>query len=131
MRSKVLLAAAALALAACSSNSYRGRPAPDVVVVGQAHGNAARTVGPRSVGHVPPGHYPPPGQCRLWHAGRPPGHQPAPTRCESLIGHVPAGAFVLYNAKAWDTQYDWAGHSKRNPGSVPNIVLRIVASGRR
>jgi hypothetical protein len=35
---------------------------------------------PRHV-HIPPGHYPPPGHCRVWYSGRPPGHQPPPFRC--------------------------------------------------
>jgi len=30
---------------------------------------------------IPPGHLPPPGQCRVWYDGRPPGHQPAPASC--------------------------------------------------
>jgi hypothetical protein len=30
---------------------------------------------------IPPGHMPPPGQCRVWYEGRPPGHQPAPVNC--------------------------------------------------
>jgi hypothetical protein len=30
---------------------------------------------------VPPGHLPPPGQCRVWYDGRPPGHQPRATSC--------------------------------------------------
>ena len=32
---------------------------------------------------VPPGHMPPPGQCRVWIDGRPPGQQPPPTDCRS------------------------------------------------
>jgi hypothetical protein len=31
--------------------------------------------------HIPPGHYPPPGECRVWIPGRPPGHQPPPVKC--------------------------------------------------
>lgn len=31
--------------------------------------------------HVPKGHRPPPGQCRLWYPGRPPGQQPPPVSC--------------------------------------------------
>jgi hypothetical protein len=30
---------------------------------------------------VPPGHLPPPGECRLWYPGLPPGQQPPPGRC--------------------------------------------------
>ena len=35
----------------------------------------------RRVQGIPPGHMPPPGQCRVWHDGRPPGQQPRPTNC--------------------------------------------------
>lgn len=31
--------------------------------------------------HIPPGHLPPPGACRVWFYDRPPGHQPPPTSC--------------------------------------------------
>jgi hypothetical protein len=31
--------------------------------------------------HIPPGHLPPPGECRVWLPGLPPGHQPPPGRC--------------------------------------------------
>lgn len=30
---------------------------------------------------IPPGHLPPPGECRVWLDDRPPGHQPPPTSC--------------------------------------------------
>lgn len=32
---------------------------------------------------IPPGHLPPPGECRVWIDGRPPGQQPPPTDCRS------------------------------------------------
>jgi hypothetical protein len=81
---------------------------------------AARTL------KVPKGHHPPPGQCRLWFSGRPPGRQPRPTKCESLRGNVPSGAFILYNDKAWDTDYDWARHSRRNRSEVPSMIVRLT-----
>ncbi|HEX8257297.1 MAG TPA: hypothetical protein VF589_06660 [Allosphingosinicella sp.] len=34
-------------------------------------------------GGVPPGHLPPPGECRVWKPGVPPGHQPPPTSCRA------------------------------------------------
>src|SRR5262245_54917054 len=30
---------------------------------------------------IPPGHLPPPGECRVWYDGRPPGQQPPTTSC--------------------------------------------------
>ena len=30
---------------------------------------------------IPPGHLPPPGECRVWYDDRPAGHQPPPTNC--------------------------------------------------
>jgi hypothetical protein len=55
------------------------------------------------------------------------GGPPAPR--DSLVGRVPHGAFVLYNAQAWDADYDW--RARRQPGSVPDIILRGLISGRR
>jgi hypothetical protein len=78
---------------------------------------------PRRV-HVPPGHYPPPGYCRVWHPGRPPGHQPKPFPCQHPVA-VPAGAFILYNGTAWDSDYDWQAHARRQPGSVPSVIVEM------
>jgi hypothetical protein len=44
---------------------------------------------------IPPGHYPPPGQCRVWYPDRPPGHQPPPGPCEVLKYQVPRGAVLV------------------------------------
>ena len=45
--------------------------------------------------HIPPGHYPPPGQCRVWYPDRPPGHQPPPGPCHVLQHQVPPGAILV------------------------------------
>lgn len=45
--------------------------------------------------NVPPGHMPPPGQCRVWFPNRPPGQQPPPGRCEYLQYQVPPGAYLI------------------------------------
>lgn len=121
----------ALVLSGCSKRTTARIPVPGepdggVVVV---HDDGARSRDGRPHGRalrVPPGHYPPPGQCRIWYSGRPPGHQPPPGRCDSLVGRVPRGAFLLYNDQAWDTEYDWRREESRRPGSVPDVVLRIM-----
>lgn len=49
-----------------------------------------------SVFRIPPGHYPPPGSCRIWFPNRPPGQQPAPGDCNQLDRRVPDGAYLVY-----------------------------------
>jgi len=45
---------------------------------------------------IPPGHYPPRGQCRIWVPNRPPGQQSPPGACSDLERQVPAGAYLVY-----------------------------------
>lgn len=45
--------------------------------------------------HIPPGHMPPPGKCRIWFPDRPPGHQPPPGDCWQLERQVPPGAYLI------------------------------------
>jgi hypothetical protein len=44
---------------------------------------------------IPPGHMPPPGECRIWYPDRPPGQQPPPGPCHELRDQVPAGAILV------------------------------------
>jgi len=70
---------------------------------------------------VPPGHYPPEGQCRVWIDGLPPGQQRRPGPCDQL-GDIPAGAFILYGGVAWDFDYDWVSASA---GSAPPQIVAL------
>ena len=133
MRKMTWLLGPLLVLSGCAMGSggfpLPGGPDGDVVVVGDDREGRSRDGGvyTRSV-EVPRGHYPPPGECRVWYYGREPGHQPPPGRCSSLVGRVPLGALLLYNEKAWDTEHDWRGQESRRHGSVPEVVLRIMGS---
>jgi hypothetical protein len=44
---------------------------------------------------IPPGHLPPPGECRIWYPDRPPGHQPPPGDCYSLQYQMPPGTVLV------------------------------------
>lgn len=68
---------------------------------------------------VPPGQYPPEGQCRVWIYDKPPGQQPRAAACDAL-GPIPAGAFILFGGEAWDFDYDWIGDPKG--GAPPEII---------
>lgn len=63
-----------------------------LLVVGCAGPGAHRWGQPAA---VPPGHLPPPGQCRIWYPDRPPGHQPPPGPCGALRHQVPYGAYLI------------------------------------
>ena len=46
---------------------------------------------------IPPGHLPPPGECRVWVPGEPPGHQAPPGSCATLATRVPAHGWLVFN----------------------------------
>ena len=94
------------------------RPVRTVVV--------SQSAAPRMV-KIPPGHYPAPGQCRLWYPGRPPGRQPEAVRCSELRNANGSGAFILYNSKAWDADYDWRIRDRTSPGTVPSVIVQLTA----
>lgn len=48
-----------------------------------------------SAAQVPPGHMPPPGECRIWFHDREPGQQPPPGNCRKLRKQVPPGASLI------------------------------------
>jgi len=72
------------ALSACSATVAARAPAYAVVD------------GADDVPGIPPGHMPPPGECRVWFPGEPPGQQPPPGDCDRLMQTAPPSAWVLY-----------------------------------
>ena len=107
-----LLGLLALGATACTVTVTDGRRPPDI------------GIGAPRAAHVPAGHYPPPGECRVWYPDRPPGHQPPPGPCNHQ--YADRGSFVLYNGRAWDADYNWRAHAHRHPGAVPRIIIKLT-----
>src|SRR5437763_14047010 len=51
--------------------------------------------------HIPPGHLPPAGMCRIWYPGTPPGHQPPPRDSRTLTPQAPRGSLLTSRDLAW------------------------------
>ena len=91
-----------VALAACSSSQpdVNTDPASGAVLAsgdgseyGDGNKSTAATLG------IPPGHLPPPGQCKVWMPGEPPGQQKKKYKagnCTSVERQVPPGGWLVY-----------------------------------
>lgn len=64
--------------------------------------------------NIPPGHYPPPGECRVWYPDRPAGQQPPPTGCSN----VPPGAWVITQPKDRPGYAHVTVYDPQRPGSI-------------
>lgn len=90
------------ALAACSSTQpdVNTDPATGAVLAssadaddGDGRKSTAATLG------IPPGHLPPPGQCKVWMPGEPPGQQKKKFKagdCSYVRTQVPPGGWLVY-----------------------------------
>jgi hypothetical protein len=74
---------------------------------------------------IPPGHYPPPGECRLWYPDRPPGHQPPPGRCHP----VPPGAWVIRHPQDHPGHVHVTVYEPQRPSTVLVVGEFDIASG--
>ncbi len=90
----------------------------------------ARKDEPRTLSDLPGNAFPPAGQCRVWYPDRAPGKQPKAAPCKN-IKNVPAGAFLLYDKRVWDADYDWSAARQRDPKSVPQVVVDALKKDKR
>jgi hypothetical protein len=78
---------------------------------------------------IPPGHYPPPGHCKVWFPGRPPGHQPASVPC-SALRDVPLGAWVLHRPVNDKKVVEVSVYDEVRPRIVVSVGMYDVKSGK-
>jgi hypothetical protein len=79
--------------------------------------------------NIPKGHYPPPGQCRIWYPGKPPGHQPPPGNCNRLRAEVPPGAWLIRHPQEDRDHVHIAVYDERRPNTVLVVGQFNIGSG--
>ena len=75
--------------------------------------------------HIPKGHYPPPGECRVWYPDRPAGHQPPPGKC----GRIPPGAWLIRHPQDAPGHVHVTVYEPQRPGVVMVVGEFAIASG--
>ena len=78
---------------------------------------------------IPPGHLPPPGQCRIWYPGTPPGHQPKAGDCTKLEQQVKAGAWLVRRTPGNKKQVQVMVYDEVKPSVVISIRYYAASNG--
>ncbi len=95
----------------------------EVVVVKENKGRPAHL-------GIPPGHLPPPGQCRVWFPGRPPGRQPSPGNCIDVEHHVRPGCWLVRRSYSDPKHVKVMVYSHDRPLSVLVVRYYLAESGK-
>ena len=114
--------APALAVLAATACSAIGTPPSEPEPAMRRGPSTAATLG------IPPGHLPPPGQCRVWVPGKPPGHQARPRGCAGIERHAPAGSWIVHRPSRDRKVVHVRVVDERRPGTV--IRLRVYDAQR-
>jgi len=124
MRSATIVAAgmAILAATACKpvSSSPPAQPAPSQ----HRTPSTAATLG------IPPGHLPPPGQCRIWVPGKPPGHQAKARSCSNIEPSAPAGSWIVDRPSRDKKVVHVRVVDERRPGVVVRLRVYELRDGK-
>lgn len=121
---------AALLTSACTAAIAGGPAAGDYGYGGGPPGGHGGYYGPANL-HIPPGHLPPPGSCRIWYPGEPPGHQPPPGPCGELSYHVPPGAWLIARPPHEPGRVHVDFYDEARAGVVLGVSIYDADTGRR
>lgn len=123
---RFLIVFAVVASLGCSRRVAFQRDSPDVVVV-QGKGSPGKSA--KQLG-IPPGHLPPPGECRIWYPGVPPGRQPPPGPCGRLAQELPAGAWLIQRSYERPGQIRVSECHHDKPAVIVAVRIYEVATGK-
>jgi hypothetical protein len=124
---------AVLSLGACGGRTVVHRPPneePPVVVV-----DTTPEGKPPAPGHqdlpvkIPRGHFPAPGECRVWLPETPPGKQPKPGDCARIVRNVPPGAYLIYRSLDEPEVCELSIYHPSKPGLIIDIRWLDVETG--
>ena len=73
--------------------------------------------------HIPPGHLPPPGSCRIWEPGLPPGHQKPPMDCSMAFRSAPPGYWVIERWRDDETLINLHECHASRKGVIVNVEI--------
>jgi hypothetical protein len=76
--------------------------------------------------NIPKGHYPPPGECRIWYPDRPAGQQPPPVQCGRP---VPPGAWLIQHPHDLHDRVHVNVYDPGRPGFIRAIGEFEIGSG--
>lgn len=123
MRSATVLGASLAVVAATACSSLQSAPPQQPAPATRRGPSTAATLG------IPPGHLPPPGQCRVWLPGEPPGHQPRPRSCARIEATAPAGSWIVYRPSQDKKEVHVRVVDERRPGVVVHLRVYDVRRG--
>lgn len=128
----ISVALAALLLSGCSAHwrvTNRSEGPASGPPPRETHGESRTRTTPQAAVHIPPGHLPEPGQCRIWYPGTPPGHQPPAGDCNELASQVPPGAWLITRGSKKSKEFDVAVYDSVLQGHVLEIRIYSTKDG--
>lgn len=117
---------AAFSCLGCSGRVVVEKRSPGPVVMEEEvpPGELAKRLG------IPPGHLPPPGECRIWLPGVPPGHQPPPGPCPQLARELPAGAWLIQRSDRRPKEIRVAECHRSEPAVIVAVRIYEAETGK-